>query len=193
MLCFGFFNSLVFLRKFCIYPLFFVIEWFFMVSILLFKLTFIVSVVYFSIIVSKIWCNFCFVYSGRNLALVGKETISFIYTITIYCLRFPFRDYFFSLHIDKLIYYLPCSHNLFSHCLCWIFYDIYGCLENVFWIKRRKYLRIMLKIFFENGGLNQIIFLLEFFLGDLLLFSLSLFGGFYWSLKSYSDWFKIFW
>ena len=100
-LCFGFFNSLVFLRKFCIYPLFFVIEWFFMVSISLFKLTFIVSVVYFSIIVSKIWCNFCFVYCGRNLALVGKETIRFIYTITIYCLRFPFRDYFFSLHIDN--------------------------------------------------------------------------------------------
>ena len=40
---------------------------------------------------------------------------------------------------------------------------------------------MLLETFFEKGGLNQMMFLLRF-LGDLLLFSFSLFGGLYCSL-----------
>ena len=66
------------------------------------------------------------VYYGRNLALVGKEAIRFIYKITVYCLLWL-------LYCALLIFdYLPCRYNLFSHYFGWIFHDIYGCLENVF-------------------------------------------------------------
>ena len=99
--CFEFFKSPVFLRKFCICPMFFMIEWFLMVSITLFKCTFTASVVYFLMIVLKVSCSFCFVYYVRNLALVGKWAIRFIYTITFYCFCFLFRDYFFAMHIDN--------------------------------------------------------------------------------------------
>ena len=34
------------------------------------------------------------------MALVGKGTIRFIYTITFYCFCFLFRDYFFVMHIN---------------------------------------------------------------------------------------------
>ena len=66
----------------------------------LFKCTFAGSVVYFFMIISKVLCNFCFIYYVRNLALVGKGTIRFIYTITFYCFCFLFRDYFFVMHIN---------------------------------------------------------------------------------------------
>ena len=87
-LCFEVFKSPVFLQMFCICPMFFMLEWFLMVSILLFKSSFAGSVVYFSMIVSKIWCNFCFVYNVCNLVLVGKRPIRFIHAITVYCLCF---------------------------------------------------------------------------------------------------------
>ena len=100
-ICFEFFKSPVFLWKLCICPMFFMIKWFLMVSITLFKCTFAGSVVYFLMIVSKVWCNVCSAYYVRNLALVGKGTIRFIYTITFYCICFLFRDYFFVMHIDN--------------------------------------------------------------------------------------------
>ena len=100
-LCFEFFKSPVFLRKFCICPMFFMIEWFLMVSITLLNCTFTGSVVYFFMIVSKVWCNICFVCYVRNLTLFGKEAIRFTDTITFYCLCFLFRDYFFVINIDN--------------------------------------------------------------------------------------------
>ena len=100
-LCFEFFKSPVLLRKFYICPMFFMIEWFLMVSILLFKCTLAGSIVWFSMINSNIWCNFCFVYYARILALVGKGAIRFIYTITVYCLCSVFRFYFFIVHTDN--------------------------------------------------------------------------------------------
>ena len=96
-LCFEFSNFPVF----CICPMFFMIEWFLMVSTLLLNCTFTGSVVCFSMIVSRIWCNFCFVYDVCNLALVGKGEIRFIYTTTVYCQYLLFRDYFFIMHIDN--------------------------------------------------------------------------------------------
>ena len=134
-LSFELFTSPVFLGSFSIYSMFSMSEWFFMVSISLFKCTFAVSVVFFSVIVSKIWCKFCFVYHVGNLALIGKGTIKFNYTIPIYFLCFLYRDYFFIMYIDDwsgvwLIRCLPCSYNLFSLYFCLIFYDIYG-LGNV--------------------------------------------------------------
>ena len=81
-LCIEFLKSPVFLRKLCICPMIFMIEWFLMVSISLLKCTFAGSVVYFSMIVSKIWCNFCFVYYVRNLELIGKGAVRLI---TVYC------------------------------------------------------------------------------------------------------------
>ena len=44
---------------------------------------------------------FCFAYYVRNLTLVLGGTIRFIYRITVYCLCFLFRDYFFLMHIDN--------------------------------------------------------------------------------------------
>ena len=91
----------MFLWKFCFCRMFFMIEWFLMVFILLFKCTFASSLVCFSKIISKIWCSFCFVYYVRNLALVGKGKIKFIYTFTTYCSCCLFRDSFFIMHIDN--------------------------------------------------------------------------------------------
>ena len=93
-LCFELFKSPVFLGKFCIGPMFFMLEWFLMVSISLFKCTFAGSVVYFSMIV-LMW------FLLYNLALVGKGAIKFIYTITVYWSYFPFRDYLFIVHVDN--------------------------------------------------------------------------------------------
>ena len=92
-IAFEYVKSPVFLEKFCICPIFFLIEWFFMISISLFKYVFACSVVYFSSIVSKIWCNSCFAYYVGNLSLIVVGTIRLFYTITIYCLCFLFRNY----------------------------------------------------------------------------------------------------
>ena len=99
--CFEFFKFPVFLRKFCIWNMFFMIEWFLMVSITLFKCTFAGSAVYFLLILLKVWCNFYFTYYVRNLELVGKGTIRFIYTITFHCFCFLFRGNFFVMHVDN--------------------------------------------------------------------------------------------
>ena len=156
-MCFEFFKSPVFLWKFYIYPMFFMMEWFLMVSILVFKCTFANSVVYFSIIVSKIWCNFCFAYYVCNLALVGKGATIFIYTITGYWLYFLFCYYFFMLHIgnwfnicDAAIYFALFLLNILWY--LWLF-------GKYFWIKRSKYLPMLSEMFFEKGRLNQIMFI----------------------------------
>ena len=131
-------------------------------------------------------------YYVSNLALVGKWTVRFIYTITVYCLCFLFCYYFFIVHTDNLIFAKQICHELtftlFLLNILWYLWLFGKC----FWIKRRKYLPMLLETFFEKGGLNQMMFLLQF-LEDLLLFSFSLFGGLYWRLLSYPDWFKIFW
>ena len=98
--CFEFFKSPVSLRKLCICSVFFMIERFLMASITLFKGALAGSAVYFFMIISKVWCNFCFIYYVFNWALVGKGVIRFIYIITFYCFCFLFRDYFFVLHVD---------------------------------------------------------------------------------------------
>ena len=109
-LYFEFCKSSVFFRKFCICPMLFMIEWFLMVSITLFKCTFANSVVNFFMIVLKFWCNFYFLYYVRNLALVGKGTITFIYTITFYCLC----DYVFVMHIDNWFKICHAAINYFD-------------------------------------------------------------------------------
>ena len=76
-------------------------RWCSVVSISLCKFTFADSVVYFSMIISKIWSNYYFVYCVRKLALVRKGAIRFIYTVTVYCLYFLFCDYFFIIYIDN--------------------------------------------------------------------------------------------
>ena len=100
---FELFRSLVFFWKFCICPVFFMIEWFLIVSITLFKCTFAGYVVYFFIIIS-VSRNFCFIYYVPHLPLVQKGAIKFIYTITFYCFCFLFRDYFFVMHIDNCLH-----------------------------------------------------------------------------------------
>ena len=114
-----------------------------MVSITQFKCTFAGSVVYFFMIIWKVWCNFCFVDYVRNLALVGKGAIRFLYTITFYCFCFLFRDYFFVMHIDNWFNICHAAITYF-HIIFLIFYDIYGCLENVFELKEGKIYRIIL-------------------------------------------------
>ena len=142
------FKSPVFLRKFCMCLMFFMIEWFLMVSISLFNCTFAGSVVYFSMIVSEILYNFWFVYYVRNFALVGKEAIRFIYTIKVYYFCFLFRDHICIMHIEN--WFNICRAAItFFHIIFVIFYDIYCCLENVFELKEgniyRYYWRRSLK------------------------------------------------
>ena len=84
--CFEFCKSSAFLWKLCICPMFFMIERFLVVSIKLFKCTFAGSVVYFFMVISKVCYDFCFIYYVRNLALVVKGAIRFIYTITFCCI-----------------------------------------------------------------------------------------------------------
>ena len=96
--------SLQYSFLFYIWPMFFMIEWFLIVSISLFKCIFADSVVNFFMIVSKISCNFFFVCSVCHLALVEKEAVKFIYTSTIYWLCFLFRDYVFIMQIDNWFY-----------------------------------------------------------------------------------------
>ena len=96
-LYFEFFKSPVFLGKFCIGPVFFMLAWFLMVSISLFKFTFADSIVYSSMKVLKIWCDFCF----TIWHWLERGSIRFIHTITVYCLYFPFRAYLFIVHIDN--------------------------------------------------------------------------------------------
>ena len=167
---FEFFTSLVFLRNFHICPMFFMFEWFLMVSISVFKCSFAGSVAYFSMIVSKISCNFYFVYYVRNLALVRKGTIKLIYIIMVSYLCFLFRDYFFIMHIDNWF-------NIY-HYFCWTFYDIYGRLENVFELKEGNIYQYFWRCSLKKAGRTRWCFR---FLDD-LLFSFSLFDGFYWSL-----------
>ena len=124
---------------------------------------------------------FCFVYYVHNLVLVGKRAIRFVYTNTFYCFCFLVRHYYFVVYIDNWfnIYHIAIQliFTLFLLNILW-----YLCFfGKCFWIKRRKYLPMLLETFFEKGGLNQMMFLLRF-LGDLLLFSVSLFGGLYCSL-----------
>ena len=107
--------------------MFFMIEWFFMVSISLFKCTFASSVVYFPMIVWKIWCNFCFVYYVRNLALVGNEAIRFIYTTSVYCLclfffrlllLFAMQLYIFTLFFLNILYLWLFGKCFWVNCRC---------------------------------------------------------------------------
>ena len=60
---------------------------FFVVFKSLFQCAFASSIVYFSMVVSKIWYNFCIAHYIGNLALV-REAIKFIYTITTFFLCF---------------------------------------------------------------------------------------------------------
>ena len=126
--CFEFLKSPQFLRKFCICSMFFMIEWFLMVSITLFKCTFTGSLVYFFLIVSKVWFNFCFVYYVSNLTLVGKGAIRFIYAITFYCFCFLFPDYFFATHIDNWFNICHASMTYFL-----IFFVEYFLIFMVVW------------------------------------------------------------
>ena len=114
-----------------------------MVSMSLFKCTFAGSAVYFSMIVSKIWCNFCFVYYVPNLALVGKGTIRFIYTITVYCLYFIFCDYFFIMHSGN--WFNICHAAITYFHIAFVEYFIIFMFWNCFWIKYRKYLPMLLE------------------------------------------------
>ena len=153
-LCFGFLKSPVIIRKFCICPMFFVIEWFLMVSISLFKCTFAVTVVYFSVIVSKIWCNIMInirfdVYYVCNFAFVGKEAIRFIYTITIYCLCFfPAITSLLCILITDLIFAMQLwlIFTLFLLNILWYLWLFGKC----FWIKRRRYLPMCLAEIFTK-------------------------------------------
>ena len=153
-LCFEFLKSPVILWKFCICPMFFMIEWFLMVSISLFKSTFAVTVEYFSVIVSKIWCNIMIktrfdVYYVCNFALVGKEAIRFIYTITIYCLCFfsAITSLLCILIIDLIFaMQLWLIFTLFLLNILWYLWLFWKC----FWIKRRRYLPMCLAEIFTK-------------------------------------------
>ena len=128
-----------------------------MVSITQFKCTFAGSVVYFFMIIWKVWCNFCFVDYVRNLALVGKGAIRFLYTITFYCFCFLFRDYFFVMNIYNWfnVYHADITY---LHIIFVEYFMIFMVVWKMFLIKRRKYLPMLLETFFEKGGLNQMMF-----------------------------------
>ena len=133
--CFEFFKSPVFLQKFCICPMFFMIEWFLMVSITLFKCTFAGSAVYFLLILLKVWCNFYFTYYVRNLELVGKGTIRLVYTITFHCFCFLFRGNFFVMHIDN--WFNICHAAITYFHIIFVEYFMYLWLfGKYFWIKK---------------------------------------------------------
>ena len=139
-MCFEFFRYPVFLWKFCICLMFFMTEWFLMVFILLFKCTFAGSLI-------------C-------LALVGKGKIKFIHKFTVYCSCYLFRDSFFIMHIDN--WFSICQtavtyFHIISHYLM-IFMAVGKCVR----IKWKKYLPILLEMFFEKDGLTQIFFFAMF-------------------------------
>ena len=162
-----------------------------MVSITLFKCTCAGFVLYFFMIILKLWCNFCFTDYVRNLVLVGKGAIRFF--IKLHVTASVFFSVITSLLCILIIYLIFAMQlwlifTLFLLNVLWYLWLFAKC----FWIKRRKYLPMLLETFFEKDGLNKMMFLLRF-LGDLLLFSCSLFGALYCSLYSYPDWFKIFW
>ena len=178
-ICFEFFKSPVFLWKLCICPMFFMIEWFLMVSITLFKCTFAGSAVYFLLILLKVWCNFYFTYYVRNLELVGKGTIRFIYTITFHCFCFLFRGNFFVMHIDNWFNICHAAITYF-HIILLSILCIYGCLENIFESKKEIFTNVIGDIPWKRQvESDDVSFAI---LGHLLLFSFSFFGDLYCSL-----------
>ena len=134
---------------------------------------------YLFMTILKASCNFCFVYYVRNSALVGKGAIRLFYAVTLHCFFSPLITSLLCILIIDLIFAMQLwlIFALFLLNILWYLW-LFG---KWFWIKRRKYLPMLLGTFFEKGGLNQMIFLLRF-LGYLLLFSFSLFSGLYCSL-----------
>ena len=161
-LYFEFFKSPVFLQKFCIFPIFCMIEWFLMVSILWFKLISLVPLLYFSMIVSKIWCNLFSVYYIGNLALVGKGTVRFIYTITIHFSCFLFHDYFFIMYVDNWFDVCHAAITYF-HIIFVESFTIFMFVWKTFW---KKFLKL------KEGNIYQClrVFLLWFWAGFFYLF-----------------------
>ena len=133
--CIDSFKLPVFLQKFCIFTMFFLMELFFSDSIAIFKIALPGSVAYFSVkdFSMKIWCNFRFVYYVCNLALIRKETFRFIYTTTIIFLVFYFPWLFLNYVCWWLVSGFSYSYNSFSHYSCWIFMVLgeWFCLKSI--------------------------------------------------------------
>ena len=87
----------------------------------------------FFMIVLKVWYSFCFLYYVRNLALVGNEAFRFFicqlrFTASVF---FPVITSLLRILIIDLIFAMQLQLIYF----CWMFYDIYGSLENVLELK----------------------------------------------------------
>lgn len=137
------------------------------------------SAVHFSFLVLKIWLNFGFSYYVDNFTLVGS-------------IRFTCTIYFFSLIISLIYIYIDNWFDIFTaaitdfHIISVEYLMVFTVVEKIFWINWRKYLPMLLQIFFEKGGLIQMMFLVRF-VDDLYLFPFWLIGGLYWSLYNHTQ------
>ena len=151
--------------------MFFLIEWLLMVSIWLFKCTFAGPVVYFPMIISKVSCNFCFLDYVCNLSLVAKWQSGLFIQIEFIVVFFSLiTSLLCKLIINQLIHpAVTYFQNIFSE-----YFLIFWLFRKCFWIKKRKYLPMLLETFFEGRVERDVSF--SIFIAFLLL------DGLYWYL-----------